>query len=125
MYMYDLCSNMYIHSSILQVLCTNCSSSEAETRTPVGIVHPSAPLGVQTSTTSSFPSARGRRRRGWVPRLCSTCTQPRSKYRRVGTLNRNSKMTKVAEIDVYNNSKILNFKPIAHAWSNWGKYDDL
>lgn len=34
-------------------------------------------------------------------------------------------MTKVAEIDVYNNSKILNFKPIAHAWPNWGKYDDL
>jgi hypothetical protein len=34
-------------------------------------------------------------------------------------------MTKITEIDVYNNSKILNFKPIAHAWSNWGKYDDF
>jgi len=34
----------------------NCSSSEAETKTPVGIPYPSATLGVQTSATSSFPS---------------------------------------------------------------------
>ena len=97
----------------------------AHTSTSLGVqsaalgVH-SAALGVH-STTSSFPSARGRRRRGWVPRLCSTCTQPRSKYRRVGTLNSNSNMTKVTEIDVYNNSKILNHKPIPDSMVELGE----
>ena len=107
----------------------NCSSSEAETKAPVGIVNPSAPLGVQISPPFIHCSSSEAETRTPMyiplPRLCSASTQLSSKFRWVGTHNRNSKMIKNSGNNTYINSIVLNFKPIGHAWSNWGNYDDL